>query len=225
LELSAGRLLDGDADFVGAVSINPEIPAVAGAASLAEPGGSAFLTFVQWLGGEQIQEYQLAVAQFDKWLDSEWPALERVTTYYINRDWQHFDPAIAKLLPAKAAKELSIGWKRDHYVYRLYDLALAPIWTLDPNKHFVELKSSWNRLWEPTRANFRAVVAFAKAEADTQSFLDVQSDLFRCISRYVSLSPAVLLGLLCNMLPEKHQPEVDRLRLFRDEFGPDKPNL
>ncbi len=26
LELSAGRLLDGDADFVGAVSINPEIP-------------------------------------------------------------------------------------------------------------------------------------------------------------------------------------------------------
>lgn len=218
LELAAGRLLDCEADYVGAVSINPEIPAFAGAKSMAEPGGSAFLTFVQWLGGEQIQRYQAADAHARGWLQSDWPALERVTTYYINRDWEHFDPAIAKLLPTSAAKELSIGWKRDHYVYRLYDVALAPIWTLDPSKHFLELKTSWNRLWEPKRKNFTAVVAFAKEEANTSDFLNVQSDLFRCISRYVALFPAILPGLLCNMLPDKHQAEVDGLRLFRDEF-------
>lgn len=218
LELAAGRCLDSEEGCTLAVSINPEIPAVATATSLADPGGSAFLTFFGWLGPEKIQLFQAASAQLRHLVSADWAALERLTTYYINRDWAHFDIALGTLLPEEAAKDLSLDWKRDHYIHFLYDLFLGPIWTLDPDKNYLEMKVAWNALWSPDRANFSALTALARSEADTKEFRDAQDDLLKCIGRYVNLYGALMPGLMCNMLPEVHQREVDALRLFRDEY-------
>ena len=42
--------------------------------------------------------------------------------------------------------------------------------------------------------------------------------LFDNVGRYIRLIGAVFPGFLCDLLPDEHQPEVDRLRLFRDEY-------
>ena len=218
LEISQGKLLDSEKGCAHTVSINPEIPALATATGLGVPGGSAFLTFVRWLGPEQIQRFQASSAQLRHFLSSDWGALSRLTTYYVNRDWLHFDPALRMLLPDEAGEDLSPDWKRDHYIHSLYDLFLGPIWTLDPDKNYFHMKTAYNTVWTPSRPHFSAVTAFAKAESETTLFKDTQHSLLDCIARYVSLSGALMPGLLCNLLPSSQQHEVDALRLFRDEY-------
>ena len=60
LELADGRRLRSEELCTEVLSINPEIPAFPGAKSMAEPGGSPFITFFQWLGADGIQQYQRA---------------------------------------------------------------------------------------------------------------------------------------------------------------------
>jgi hypothetical protein len=73
-------------------------------------------------------------------------------------------------------------------------------------------------MWSPDRPNFSALTAFAKAESETTRFRNIQRDLFDCISQYVNLVGALTPGMLCDLLPEEHQHEVDNLRLFRDDY-------
>jgi hypothetical protein len=218
LEVSSGRLLDSEKGCTQTVSINPEIPASSTATGLADPGGSAFLTFFRWLGAEKIQLFQAAAGQLRHLVSADWEALGRLTTFYINRDWPHFDAALTSVLPDEAARDLSPDWKRDHYIHFLYDLFLRPIWALDPDKNYLEMKVAWNALWSPDRPHFAALAAFAKTEAETGAFRNTQNDLLECIGRYVTLSGALMPGLMCNMVPDIHQSEVDGLRLFRDEY-------
>ena len=218
VEIAAGRLLDSEKDCKHTVSINPEIPALPTATGMDVPGGSPFLAFVQWLGGEQILRFQSATAQIRHLIDSEWGALTRLTTYYLNRDWVHFDAALGSVLPEKQANDLSPEWKRDHYVHFFYDLFLAPIFTLDPEESYLHMKTAYNQVWSPDRPNFSALTALAKEESQTTRFRNIQRDLFECISRYVNLVGALTPGMLCDLLPEQHQHEVETLRLFRDDY-------
>jgi hypothetical protein len=222
LELADGRKLRSEQRCTEVVSINPEIPAFADAKSMAEPGGSAFLTFFQWLGPDGIQDYQRAFYQMRHLIDSEWKGLSRLSTYYLNRDAHHFDKALRALLPK--GKRLSpaglptADQERDHVVHYLYDLFFAPMWALHPEKHFIELKTSWNALWSPDRPQFRQMVSFARAEINTPAFINTQKDLFEQIGRYVELIAAMFPGLLCDLLSDTHQARIDNLRLFRDEY-------
>ncbi len=217
LELADGRKLKSEKHCTEVVTINPEIPAFAGAKSMAEPGGSAFITFFQWLGGDGIQQCQGAFYQMRHLLDSDWNGLSRLTTYYLNRDWKHYDAALEGLLPEEH-RSVSADWMREHHIHYLYELLFSAIWVLDPGKNFMEMKVAWNALWSPDRPHFKNLVPFAQAEVNTPLFESTQRALFEQIGRYVNLMSAMFPGLLCDMLPEKHQPEVDRLRLFRDEF-------
>jgi hypothetical protein len=199
------------------VSINPEIPAFPEAKSMAEPGGSAFLTFFQWLSGDGIQQYQSSFYQMRHLIDSDWKRLSRLSTYYLNRDAHHFDKALRALLP-KGKRLPSGDQERDHIVHYFYDLFLAPMWALHPEKYFIEMKAAWNALWSPDRPHFKEVVSFARAEINTPGFTNSQNDLFEQIGRYVDLIGAMFPGLLCDLLPAAHQAQIDHLRLFRDEY-------
>ncbi len=139
LELADGRELKSEEDCTEVVTINPEIPAFAGAKSMAEPGGSAFITFFQWLGGDGIQQYQGAFYQMRHLLDSDWNGLSRLTTYYLNRDWKHYDVALEGLLPEER-RSVSAYWMREHHIHYLYELFFSAIWAVEPGKNFIEMK-------------------------------------------------------------------------------------
>ena len=101
LELSDGRQLDSESNCTVAVSINPELPSVPTASSMADPGGSPWITFYGWLGPTRIQAYQQAFYETRHLIAADWPKLARLTTYYLNRDWRHFDKALEDLLPSE----------------------------------------------------------------------------------------------------------------------------
>ncbi len=217
LELADGRELPSEQGCTEVLSINPEIPAFAGAKSMGEPGGSAFITFFQWLGAEGIQGYQRAFYQMQHLIDRDWKALSRLATYYLNRDAQHFDKAIKSFLP-KGKRGPRGDWQRDDAIHQLYTVFFAPMWALHPQKYFMEMKLAWNALWSPDRRNFKQVVSFAQSEIGTSDFTNTHKDLFEQTGRYVDLIGAMFPGLLCDLLPDAHQPQVDQLRLFRDEY-------
>ncbi len=218
LELKDGRALDSEQGCSHTVSIHPDLPALATATGLGQPGGSAFLTFFGWLGLERTQLFLAATEQMRHFVDSDWGTLSRLTTYYVHRNWPHFDATLATVMKGDATPDLSSAWKRDHYICFLYDMFLSPVLALDLDENYPNLKASYNALWKPDSPGFNAVVAFAKAEYDTTHFVNSQRDLFDCIGRYVNLISALMPGLLCNLLPATHQHEVDDLRLFRDEY-------
>jgi len=218
LELFEGRLLTSEEGLTNVVSINPEYPSIPGASSLEEPEGSAFLMFSRLLGMERLLGFQSATGQARALVAQEWGGLQRLTTYYLNRDWGHFDPAVAELLP-DTDLNFAAEWNRDHVLHFLYDVLLVPFVALDTEPLYVEMKREWNGVWSEKGSHFPEMVRFAKSEVATQHFRDVQRDLFGHIGRYIGLLSALMPGLLCNMLPLEHQPKVDHeLRLFRDDY-------
>lgn len=217
LELSDGRELRSEQGCTEVVTINPEIPAFAGARSMAEPGGSAFLTFFQWLGGDGIQRYQRAFYQMRQLVDSDWQKLSRLSTYYLNRDWHHFDEALKQLLHTKESEEIPEWW-RDHQIHYLFDVFFASVWALHPGKYFLEMKTAWNALWSSDGAHAKQLASFARAEVNTPLFVNTQRDLFQEMGRYVDLIGSLFPGLLCELLSTAHQPQVENLRLFRDDY-------
>jgi hypothetical protein len=217
LELADGRKLPSEERCTEAVSINPEIPAFATARSMAEPGGSAFLTFYQWLGPDGILQYQRAFYQMRHFVQSDCKRLSRLATYYLNRDWHHYDRAVRQLLPS-GESNLPAELKRDHEIHHLYEIFFGPMWALHPGKHSMEMKVGWNALWSPDRRHFKELVSFAQVEVETPAFTNIQRDLFDQLARYVDLLSAMFPGLLCDLLPDKYQPEIDKLRLFRDDY-------
>ena len=114
---------------VAALSINPELPSFPETKSIAEFGGSPWITFTQWLGMEAIQEYQKSFFQMRHLVSTDWVRLDRLTTYYLNRDWLHFDEAISAIMPPEAV-DFSEESIRDDRLHRLYELFFAAMLTL-----------------------------------------------------------------------------------------------
>lgn len=217
LELSEGKKLDSEDACDATISINPEIPSVADAKGLEELGGSAFLMFTSMMGIERWLAFQQATGRVLGIRASDGPALARLTTYYLNRDWPNFDKCLKTLTPSEH-HDLSEKWKRDHIIHNLYDRWLLPIYALDDTPYYPEMKKAFNALWTASRPNFAALVSFANRESTTDDFLNVQRDLFGHIAQYTKHLGGLLPGLLCNMLPAADQSKVDDFRLFRDEY-------
>jgi hypothetical protein len=217
LELDEGRKLLDETSCGTVLNINPELPSYAAAKSMEEHGGSPFITFFEWLGSEGIQRYQRSFYQTKHLMDTDWLKLKRLTTYYINRDWQHFDQAITELLPDELLT-FTAEWYRDDRLHKLYELFFAEMWSAHPLHYFLDLKSSWNRLWAPQRGHFDDLVSFARFETATPAFENIQRDVFSQLARFVDLVWAMFPGLLLDLVPSEHEPRIDELRLFRDEF-------
>ncbi len=198
------------------MSINPEIPAFANARS-SGAWRVTVLTFYQWLGPDGILQYQRAFYQMQHFVQSDWKRLTRLSTYYLHNDWHHYDRAVGQLVP-EGESHMPVELKRHHELHYLYEIFFGPMWALHPDKHSMEMKVAWNALWSPDRPHFKEAVSFANAEVQTKEFTNVQRDLFNQLARYVDLISAMFPGLLCDLLPEKYQPEIDKLRLFRDEY-------
>jgi len=175
------------------------------------------MMFVQMVGFDRMQAFQARTDALRAILKNDWPTMQRLTTYYLNRDWHHFDRDAKALVPAEHQK-FKAEWHRDHVLHHLYDLLFIPLLALDGVGRYPLMKQSWNELWTPKGRHYDRLVAFAKSSVTTPSFIASQRDLFTNIDRYVTLLSALLPGLLCNMLRREDDPVIDSLRLFRDDY-------
>jgi len=217
LELADGRVLDSEHNGMIALHINPDIPAIADAKSMMQPEGSATIFFSCLIGAERLDHFFTRSRDFRSLVKSDWLKLQRLTTYYLNRDWLHFDRIIAEYTPEQPSS-VPEALRREDQFHRLLSLFFAPIWTFDERKPFVVMKASFNGIWNPNCQHSAEVSEFAKSEVASEYFTAVQRDLFEHLNRYVQLVGGLLPGLLCDMIPQEKQDEVDRLRLFRDDY-------
>jgi hypothetical protein len=65
---------------------------------------------------------------------------------------------------------------------------------------------------------FQVHGAFAKSESATLAFQNTERDVFSHFARFIELIWGLSPGLLLDLLPAQHQPHIDELRLFRDEY-------
>jgi hypothetical protein len=147
------------------------------AASMANPGGSPWITFSCWLGFERLQAYQKVFYETRHLIAADWQKLSRLTTYYLNRDWRHFDKALEDLLPLEH-RDLSVKLKRDHHLHFLYELLFGRLWAVSSPPYYLKMKVAFNTLWSPSNPNLGALVQFASTESETDFFKAVQRDLF-----------------------------------------------
>jgi hypothetical protein len=167
IELEAGSVLDSYDGCSQTIHINPELPSVPHAEGFWEPGGSAFIFHVQTLGPDKMAFFQQQVGKFDAFVKGGWPALKRLTAYYLNQDWEHFDTGLDQLV--EGTPKLTEQWQRDDLIHKIYDHAFIPILALGP-RHYPDMKMEWNALWDGKRPNFAAMAAFAEREARTNMF-------------------------------------------------------
>lgn len=217
LQLEDGEQKEDEEGCSQIISINPELPALQGPEDLSSPGGSAFILHHALLG-EGLLRYSRAVGKLHGTVGENWSKLSRLTTYYLNRDWRHFDKAAEDLLPDEA-RDFSEGWRRDHAFHLLYDLLLAPVVGLSPQGCYPRMKEEWNARWGRERPHFKALAEFAKREAPSAELARLQRDLFAHVARYVQLRGALLPGALLDLIPEPKAGIIPDLRMFRDDFA------
>lgn len=215
VDLEAGRVLDSYEGCTQIIHINPELPSVPDAEDLTKVGGSAFLFHVQVLGGDKTMFFQRGVLKFETFVSGGWPPLKRLTAYYLNRDWQHFDEGARQLVehPPVLADER----QRDDIIHRIYDEAFIPLLALGP-PHYPEMKKEWNDLWDGNGPHFKSLIAYAAREAKTDAFNQLQRDLFHLLEQFTDLRRTVQAGLLLDMYPAGKEASRANLRLFRDDF-------
>lgn len=170
---------------------------------------------IQMLGGDRVTFFQQQVRKFESFVSDGWPALKRLTAYYLNHDWQHFDEGLKALvddLPAAID-----GRERDGLIHWIYDHAFIPLVALGP-AHYPEMKAEWNALWATAEPKVAAMVEFAKREGTTDAFRQLQRDVFHLLEQFTDLRRTLAAGFLLDMYPVAKEAERERLRLFRDDF-------
>jgi hypothetical protein len=87
-------------------------------------------------------------------VDTDWAKLDRLTTYYLNRDWLHFDEAITDLMPPEAL-DFHEEWIRDDRLHRLYGLFFAAMLALSPPEAPSRTKDIMVRALDTDQTEFR----------------------------------------------------------------------
>ncbi len=217
LELEDGQQLASEDGCAQHIHINPEYPSFPNAADMTARGGSAFIYHYQIFGSARLLQYQTQIRAFDVFVANGWPALRRLTGYYLNRDWARFDAGLEPLVEG-APPSISHEWKRHDFIHKIYDHTLSPLIALG-GLNYPEMKAEWNTLLVANAVNFDALLEFSKEENRTTSFAELQRDLFHLIDVFIQLRRPLEIGLLVDQYPPERDHERKQLRLFRDDFS------
>lgn len=217
LVIESGEIMTGDPEGRPALTVSADIPCVPSASSMEVHGGSPFLHFSSLIGLAEIDRYNQLSMEMRESLKENGSDLARLTAYYRRGDWVRFDASL-RALSGRAEGMPSVDWQREDAIHRLWEMLVVPLLYLDRSNFFPLMKEEWSVLWNDTGAHFNALIDFAVSEVATDSFKACHSDLLSAIERYSAKATAILPGALANMVPAAKQPEVDELRLYRDDF-------
>jgi hypothetical protein len=218
LELEAGELIAEEVENAPAVSISADIPSVAAAKEMWDDGGSAFMHFTSLIGMEKMQRFLTVTDRARDGATKFGPVISRLVSYYSVSDWARFDSNAVALLPPGAHPPVN-SLERIDLLHRAFDALVAPVVFADGSEGYAQMKMEWNGgLWSGRGSNADALLAFGQSEASSPKLMTCHRDLLACLERYVANFPGIFPGLLCNLVPQEEQSEIDQLRLFRDDF-------
>lgn len=217
LALNDGRLLDTDGNCAHTIHVNTEYPTVADASSLGAPGGSAFQHFMGMVGPDHIVAFQERSDRARIFYDKHSSLFARLTTYYRKRDWTRFDATLETVWDNEGPAPTE-DWHREEALHQVYELMFLPLIALDAAPRYADMKTEWAQLWDPSHPNFGIATAFAKTQARTPTFAEVEVQVLDLLHRHLAAISPLSAGLLCNMLQPPHAQAVETLRMFRDDY-------
>jgi hypothetical protein len=212
LKLEDGQLLTSDEGCTQTIHLHPDFP---GTPDETELQKSAFMFHADILGVDEIVAFDRKVALFDQFVKEDWPALKRLTTYYMNRDWNHFDSGLSALISDEIPTDLS-EMERHDLIHKIYDHEFLPFISLGP-PYYPNMKVECNSIWG-ARDTIQSMIIYAARESASPEFVQSQRDLFNLLELYIDLRRTISAGLLLDRYPSTAVEKRATLRLFRDDF-------
>jgi hypothetical protein len=214
LELEAGCQIDA----VGlipdqVININPELPSKPDAGELTEEGGSPFIMHFEWLG-DRLEELMERIRTFREVTNKDWIGFKRLGEFYVNRNWALFDGEGRRLLEEEWPTFHSDVGRHDAF-NRLLQTVFMP---LVASQQFPDAVAEYAAFMNAHTSNNPALYAYSKEQLDKGVIATLQRDVLRRFDFVVEHRPAFLSALPLEFYPPSKDPEIDQLRLFRDEF-------
>jgi len=213
IEIEDGKLLPYTEKTDQVISIHPDLPAIPDAKDMNELGGSPFLMHHQLLGN-RLEEFLKRLGMFRDIIDSDWKAIHRLITYYLDRNWEQFDIQGKKLIDENWPSVKS-EMQRHDILHRFLDILCAPLWI---KSYYPEMKEDWNLTFnEAIKKRPKELELYLELVKESQELPELQRSLFHCLELYINNKSGLLPGLAVEMYQDGLN-DKNRLRLFRDEF-------
>ena len=211
LDLEEGEIVDDVYETDQVLTIDPFYPTLAGAKLMSDVGGSPFIFNAQILE-ERITELQHRVSTYLGVIDTDWSDLRKLTRFFLDSNWDHFDALYLKIMDIDI-KEESV-WIRYDALYKLYDVIFIPLMA---QPFLNETREEWNFFFFPTGPNSGAISDYQDQIVKDVSYLELRESLFNCVQQYIEAGDSILPGLVVDMYPNEHTHYGD-LRIYRDDF-------
>ena len=193
------------------VTVDSSIPLLASAKEMWDIGGSPFI-YLHMILGKRMDLYLNGSRKFRGLIDADGKKLDRLITYYLDRNWPAFDSAVREVWPDENLPTLV--WHRHDTMHRLLDLLTAPMWTADT---YPRMKAAWNKRQNPACVYSAELLVATRMAGTTSELVDLQHELFDCFRLWIRNHDAWMPGFTINLMPEPRAQYGD-LRVYRDDF-------
>ena len=193
LELDAGELLSDECDCLQTITIHPDFPALGHVVHELTP----FLVQHTILGSQTVLWKQRLEA-FRGRVDTNWPAVDRLMTYYVDKNWNRYDAEAAQIYEKSYPTTPSMLQRHDT-IHRSIEIIMVPLCVRD---NFLEMKQEWVDACIRKCQHPDCMAKFVRSPTNAQEIEELQRDLFHCLGLFVHRRNSVLPALAAEMYPQ-----------------------
>jgi len=176
-----------------------------------------FIYQAELMGGlGRVMQFQQRLSMFRGFVDSDWPRVRRLITYYVNRNWQQLDAEWANIFTKDTWLPPTNDLERHDYVHRALEMLFGP---LQLEFDYPILKGEINGFITKLAEEKREVLrGFSQYLTNTKDLAQYQRNLLDrlafVIDNFSSLSP----GFPMLFYEAGGKRDVGKLRIMRDDF-------
>lgn len=217
LELDEGEEVEEPVNPDQIITIHPDLPAYSNATDMASFGGSPFL-LQRGLLGDRFDEFIQRSRVFRKVTNTDWKNYRRWLYHYLDRNWTEFDKIGHTIFEEKWPNPKT-DLQRHDTIHKALDFLTVPLWL---DNYYPLMKKKWIELWNDeifqSKNNSIKFHQFAKEENDKGNIVELQRDIFHCLTLFMENRSGILPALAAMKYKNGHEAAIKELRIFRDDF-------
>jgi len=198
-------------------TFHPDFPSRLDVSDMSSPGGSPFITQIDFMGPDNLQRFGKLMGTFRGLIESDWSSLYRLSEYYLNEDWKYFDEEAKRLLKDAWPDRIREIQRHDIYHKSLEMLFLH----IMPLGIYPDLKAEYSALISAiveggNEGILRQYIRFLLENFDIKGLQrDIIERLYFIVDKFSSLAPAFPLFFY----EDKTLVKKGELRILRDDFN------
>lgn len=196
------------------VTVDPNVPARYEATQMLDGLGSAPTMTLLWLiGDDQANNFFMYLSRGRQAIEDLWPKVRRIYEYYLEGDWDRFNTS-CQVLFNDSWDIPNTTHERTTLAHHALSVVLEAI-VDDEHSASATFLSRWLRK-QTAALDHASYVNFARG--DVENVMTLQRRVFDVIDLFVQRFDSWQIGMLRRLIPENNLPQLNKLRLFRDEF-------